>query len=237
MLQFAAKLIDEGAIGRPHFFRGVNDEGYLADPDTEFSWRCDASHSGLGVSADLLPHLIQISQMLMGPIATINGSVHTSIGSRNHGDVDRKIENDDICSATVGFQSGAYGELSSSRVSWGRTNRLAFEVQGEKGAIVFDQERMNELHLYTKDGKTDRLGFTQIHSSPKHPPYDAFVQSAGHQIGFNDLKTIEVRDLIRAISDDQETTCSFRTALRTERVFHALVESAKRDQSLNIKQS
>ena len=69
MLQFAAKLIEEGAIGRPHFFRGVNDEGYLADPDTEFSWRCDASHSGLGVSADLLPHLIQASQMLMGPIA------------------------------------------------------------------------------------------------------------------------------------------------------------------------
>ena len=99
---------------------------------------------------------------------------------------------------------------------------------------MFDQERMNELQLYTKDGKTDRLGFTQIHSGPMHPPYDAFVQSAGHQIGFNDLKTIEVRDLIRAISSGEETACSFRTAIKTERVFHALAESAKRDQSVNI---
>ena len=235
MIQLAVKLIKDGIIGRPHFIRGVNDEGYLASPDVEFSWRCDASHSGLGVSADLLPHLIQISEMLMGPIETLTGNFQTSIATRKDSEgIERSVENDDICSAITKFKNGARGELSSSRVSWGRTNRLAFEIQAENGAILFDQERMNELQLFTTDATAERLGFSKIQAGPTHPPYDAFVQSSGHQIGFNDLKTIEVRDLLHAIGNDFEAPCSFADALRTERVFHALAHSARVEQPVTI---
>ena len=236
MIALAQQIIDDGVIGRPHFFRGVNDEHYLADPGIAWSWRCQKEVAGLGVIADLGSHLIDLAQRLMGPIQSVLGNTSISHKARPvrvgsdvpaQSEAYRSVENEDIASFFATFENGAQGELSCSRVAWGRTNKLAFEIQGEKGAILFDQERMNELKLFVADTKGVTTGFTTIQAGPDHPPYNAFIHSAGHQIGFNDLKTIEARNFMQVINGDVTNSWSFGEAIKTERVMHAIVKSSE----------
>ena len=110
------------------------------------------------------------------------------------------MENEDTAGALVRFASGAQGTIATSRASWGRKNGLDWEVHGTAGAIRFTQERMNELRLFLAEGPEAERGFRTVLTGPAHPPYGAFVPSAGHQLGFLDLKAIEAAELLRAVA-------------------------------------
>jgi predicted dehydrogenase len=144
------------------------------------------------------------------------------------------VENEDIANAVVRFASGAQGSLSASRLAWGRKNCLAWEVYGTEGMITFCQERMNELRLYENRGPNAEQGFRTILSGPDHPPFDRFCPAAGHQLGFLDLKTIELSDLLRAIATDTPAHPSFDDALAYEVVIHAIAESGRSGQRISL---
>jgi hypothetical protein len=50
------------------------------------------------------------------------------------------------------------------------------------------------LHWYSVDDRPGRQGFRRIEAGPDHPPYGKFCVAPAHQLGFNDLKAIEVAD-------------------------------------------
>ena len=75
-----------------------------------------------------------------------------------------------------------------------------FEVYGTKGALAFSQERFNELHFFSTADRQGRQGFRRIEAGPDHPPYGLFCVAPGHQLGFNDLKAIEVAGFLDAIA-------------------------------------
>ncbi|MEC8573574.1 MAG: gfo/Idh/MocA family oxidoreductase, partial [Pseudomonadota bacterium] len=70
-------------------------------------------------------------------------------------------------------------------------------------------------------------GFRTILTGADHPPYAAFCPAPGHQLGFGDLKTIEVANFLRAVAAGQETYPNFTDALAIERVIHAIDTSAR----------
>ncbi len=233
----ARRIIEEGTIGRPARFVGQYDEDYMADPTIPYSWRCRIADAGTGTLGDLACHLVSVAQDLMGPVEAV--LAQTAIVHQERPDPDSpgsmgRVENEDVADALVRFQSGATGMFSSSRVAWGRKNRLAFEITGTAGTLVFDQERMNELWLYQGEtgggGRTGaRLeGFRRILTGPQHPPYGAFIPSAGHGLGFNDLKVAEAGHLLTALADGTDPSPGFEEALGVERVIHGIVEAAAR---------
>lgn len=236
MLELSSRLIKEGHIGRPYFFRGVNDEDYMADPNIPYSWRCEKEKAGPGVLGDLATHLINLAEFLMGDIIEVVGKTFIANSERTvPGTLEVKsVENEDIASSIVTFVNGARGEISSSRTAWGRKNRLSFEIHGDAGMITFDQERMNEIKLYKHEYGSRQNGFKTIMAGPDHLPYDAFVQSAGHQIGFNDLKTIEVRNLLLGLTGQTKLYPTFSDALKTERVIDALLRSAEQNRAVSV---
>jgi len=73
IIEFCRSLIEEGHIGRPYFFRGVNDEDYMADSGIPYSWRCERNQAGSGVLADLGTHLIHMAEFLLGDIVDVMG--------------------------------------------------------------------------------------------------------------------------------------------------------------------
>lgn len=228
-MEHAARLVGSGAIGEVAQFRGVMDEDYSADPDLPWSWRCRRAEAGLGVLADLMCHLVSVAQMLAGPLARVCGDLDTVHRNRPLPDSPgehRAVENEDVASALVRFASGASGTLASSRVAWGRKNRLAWEVHGTRGTLVFDQERLNELLLFQADGPAATRGFRTILTGPLHPPYARFCPAPGHGLGFNDLKVIEAAQLLRAIAGRGTAPTSFAEGLAIERVVHAIAASA-----------
>ena len=186
LFQHARALIRSGAIGRPLFFRGVCDEDYQADPDLPWTWRSAKAAAGLGVLGDMMCHLVSMADGLLGPIESVLADCRIHYATRRAADGGERlaVENEDVASALVTFESGVTGMLSSSRAAWGRKNHLAWELHGDAGMLVQDQERMNELQLYRNDGPKSDQGFKTILAGPAHEPYGNFCPAPGHGLGF-----------------------------------------------------
>lgn len=229
----ARKLIADGAIGRVVHFRGAVDEDYQADPELAWTWRATKADAGLGTLGDLGCHLISLAHALVGPVESLIADtriVHSTRPIPGEDGERRAVENEDIASAILSFESGVQGVISTSRSAWGRKSYIAFEVHGTEGMITFDQERMNELRLYQNRGPVAEQGFKTLLSGPAHAPYGVFVPAAGHQLGFNDLKVIEVHELLKAVQENRPASPSFEDALHFEEVIHAIAKSGETGQ-------
>ena len=141
---------------------------------------------------------------------------------------------DDIGQSVVTFANGAIGSIEANWVASGRKMDLSWEVTGTKGALVFSQERMNELWLFTDDTAKERSGFCKIEAGPEHPPYGAFCPAPGHQLGFNDLKVIEVAELLSAFASGGRCNPDFREAYEVQRVVSAMQASAGNGTTVKI---
>lgn len=61
---------------------------------------------------------------------------------------------------------------------------------------------MNELRIFESNDDQSRAGFHTILAGPEHSDYAKFCPAAGHGLGINDLKVIEVRNVIAGMSSD-----------------------------------
>ena len=79
---------------------------------------------------------------------------------------------DDAFEAAVEFENGAVGTLEASRFCPGRKNAFTWEINGSKGSIAFDLERLNELqvHLRRLDARRARSGLPQRARLRGRPP-------------------------------------------------------------------
>lgn len=227
----AQRLVAERAIGDIVHFRGWVDEDYQADPDQPWTWRARIADAGLGALGDMGCHLVSMAIGLVGPIESLIADMQTVHKTRSLADGSGRapVENEDIATALVRFTSGVQGSLSTSRIAWGRKNRLTWELHGTKGMICFDQERMNELRLYKNAGPAAQQGFKTILTGPEHEPYGAFCPAPGHQLGVNDLKVIELGAFLRHIGGGAPAHPDFSDALEIEKVIHSIAESAQTD--------
>ena len=203
LIGLARDLIAAGEIGTVTGFSGRYFEDYMADPAVPHSWRCERRYAGAGALADLGSHLIDMAEVLLGPIESVQARLETIHRERRvpaTGDM-LPVENEDIALALVKFASGVGGSFEISRVATGFKCGLTFTVFGTQGSVSFDQERMNELRLYTAADAAGRRGFRTILAGPEHSDYRFFCPAPGHGLGINDLKVIEARNLIRAIAD------------------------------------
>lgn len=229
MLLAARDIVAGGEIGDIVSFRGIHAEDYMADPGAPWTWRLDPS-GGQGVIADLGSHILSVARFLCGDIAELCGQAVTvhkrrpvAVGSTET----RPVEVDDQARALLRFSSGATGSIEASWVAAGRKMTLAFEITGTRGSLAFDQERMNELLLFTSGQARGREGFRTILSGPAHAPYGAFCPAPGHHLGFNDMKTIEVHDVLLAVAGKKRFMPDFREAARIQATVDAIMQSAR----------
>jgi len=226
MIRLARELIQAREIGEVVAFRGRHAENYMADPDVPHSFRTDPQ--GGGALADIGSHIISMARYLLGPITQATGQSRTIHKTRpiTHGSAVRSpVVVDDVAYALVEFASGAVGTIEANWAASGRTMDLSWEITGTKGAIAFSQERMNELRLCKGVGGGRVSGFTKIESGPNHPPYDHFCPAPGHHLGFNDLKVIEVAQLIKAIGGGANPGPNFQEALEVQKVVSKIAAS------------
>jgi predicted dehydrogenase len=100
--------------------------------------------------------------------------------------------------------------------------------------IYFDQERLNEIKLYTRSDDPRQQGFKTILSGPYHPPYDAFLPNAGHSLGYIDVKVCELHKLLQAIESGQPTHPNFEDGIKIERIMDTIDRSALSGQWLDV---
>jgi predicted dehydrogenase len=134
---------------------------------------------------------------------------------------------DDVARILVNFGRGCGGTIEANWIQTGRKMQLGFELTGEKGSLVFTQERLNELLYYKAGGNGQQAGFTRIEAGPQHEPYGGFCVAGGHQLGFNDLKTIEMAEFLGAIGKGEKSGPDFREAYEIQKVVDAAIASSK----------
>ena len=225
------RLIEDGVIGRVAGFFCRYDVDNEADEQRPWSWRMSRDMSGTGANGDVLSHVISVAHYLTGSaISSVVGDiaiVHSERDVPNQPNTRTVVANDDMVAALVRFENGVHGHIGASRVTWGKKCGLTWEIQGTKGTICYDQERLNEIRLFTKSENLATDGFKTILTGPYHPPYESFLPNGGHSLGYMDVKICELHELLSSIQTDGDVWPDFSAGLKIEKVMDAVDRSTQ----------
>lgn len=222
----AKRWIGEGRLGTLRHYRGTYLQDWIVDPEFPRVWRLEKAKAGSGALGDIASHSIDLARYLVGEITEVSGMLETFIDERPmpEGGGRGKVDVDDAALALLRFADGGIGSVEGSRFALGRKNFNRFEINGSKGTIVFDLERMNELEIYLDEGPDS--GFrTVLATDPTHPYVDAWWPP-GHIIGYEHTFVHTVRDLLQAIHTETLPSPSFEDGLRNQRVLAAIEQSS-----------
>lgn len=198
----------------------------MADPQAPFYWKSEAA-SGYGALDDFAVHPLSLITTLLGPVEAVIADMAKPYADRPLKEGGRRaVESYDIASVLLRLGGGVSGVLMANRSAWGRKGRIALQIFGSRGSILFDQERFNEFQLYVAEGSATEQGFRTVFTAPQHKPYDRFIPAPGHGLGFNDLKIIECRELLSAISGTPAHIVTFEAGYEIEKAVHAMARSA-----------
>ena len=234
----ARKIIEKGTIGRISGFFCRYDVDNEADGSKPWSWRMSKELSGTGSNGDILSHVISVGHYLINSrISNVVGDIsiiHKQRKDPKENEKSKIVDNDDMVSALVHFENGVHGHIGASRVSWGKKCGLTWEIHGTEGTISYNQERLNEIKLFTRQSDSSTDGFRTILSGPEHPFYSSFLPNGGHGLGFMDVKICELQGLLNAIENNKPTWPNFNDGLAIEKVMERIDESAITKQWLSI---
>lgn len=226
MLHLARQIIAGGELGAIRGYRGLHAEDYMADAAEALSFRHDPA--GGGALADIGSHALATAEFLLGPVEAVMGDCVTVVAERPDGmGGTGRVEVDDVGRAFLRFAGGAQGSVEGNWIATGRKMQHDFEVYGETGALVYTQERLNELHFYSTRDAAGRRGFRKIEAAREHPPYGCFCPAPGHQLGFNELKAIEIHGFLRAIAGLAPEPFGFAAGLRIQTLVDAIRQSSR----------
>ena len=251
-VEHAKQLIASGALGRITNIRGTFFADYSAEPNGALSWRFIRKFAGSGVLGDLMGHLADLVQYLVGPISEVSGITKTIIterpvlqmGSGTHFDVieggeKKPVENEDYGGALIRFAdnaiaAGAVGTIEASRVAVGPRASYNFEIYGTEGSVKWDFERMNELEVAI-GRKGEHVGYQRIMASPSFGDFGSFQPGAGTSMGYDDLKIVEARKFLEAYFGGPAKNSNIHDAVSAARVVSAIEESAESKKWISVK--
>lgn len=241
-LVLAKKFLDEGALGEVLNIRCTYLQSWSADPDSPLSWRFQKEIAGAGTLGDIASHVIDIAQYLGGDIEEVVSMMKTYITERpvQEGGVDllgtvklnadaprKAVDVDDEDSFLMKFKSGAVGSIEATRNAWGRNNFITMELHGTLGTVCFNYERLNELQVCFAKDPDDRRGFKTIYTGPAHFYGEATWNIPGMNIGYGELKAIEMYDFITAVVKQEQPSTRFEVGYGIEKVCAAVAKSAQ----------
>lgn len=234
-IRLARELIGRGELGEIRHFRAGYLQDWISEPDFPMVWRLDRSQAGSGALGDLGTHIVDLAHYLVGDIAAVMGITRTFIGDRPGGTVDV----DDAFEAAVQFDSGAVGTLEASRFAHGRKNALTLEVNGSKGSLAFDLERLNELEVSLPCGsRSDLGGFRRVLVTEGEHPFMESWWPPGHVLGWEHTFVHELNHLLTAIARDEDVEphgATFRDGYRATEVCDAIALSAVEGRRADIR--
>ena len=238
-VQLAKKLIDEGAIGEIRHWRAVYLQDWINNPEFPLVWRLRKEVAGSGALGDIAAHITDLGLYLVGPISEVVGTLSTFIKRRpiatesgggaglvaESGKEMGEVTVDDSTTFLARFGSGATGTFEATRLAPGRRNYNSFEVNGAKGTIVFNLERMNELQVFFEDDPAGLQGFRTINVTEGVHPYTANWWPAGHIIGYEHTFVHAVKDLLDGIGKGTNPGPSFAEGFAVQAVLDAVERS------------
>lgn len=237
-VQLAKKLVDEGRLGEIYHFRAWFLQDWIVDPNFPLVWRLQKEIAGSGSHGDLGAHLIDLAHFLIGDMQEVIGMSETfvkerplptsmtGLSAKGSADAPRgPVTVDDATLFMARFACGALGSFEATRFAPGHRCTNSFEINGSKGSVKFDFERMNELQVYFTSDDEDVQGFRRVLATdPSHAYMDAWWP-AGHTIGYEHTFIHEVVELMRALEEDRQPIPNFVDGVKCQQVLEAVEQS------------
>ena len=233
-IALARQLVAAGRLGSIRHVRASYLQDWLADPAFPLSWRLQREHAGSGALGDLGSHLVDLAQHLTGQLITGVSATSTTFITQRPLATGRPgstgaVTVDDAVTFTARLGAGTLASFEATRFAAGRKNALRIELNGERGSLSFDLERLNELSYYDRGEDTATAGFRRILVTEPGHPYLSAWWPPGHVLGWEHTFVHQVRDLVTAIAAGGDPAPSFADGLQVQRVLAAVADSAAKD--------
>ena len=254
---FAHRLVRDGRLGRIFHVRA----SYLQDwggPDTPLLWRFQGDLAGSGAHGDLNAHIIDMARFITGDEVTeVVGSIEETFvkeraviassggeisgkgaKSSSSGRKSGKSTVDDAVLFLARFKQGAIASFEASRLATGNQNRTNIEINGEKGSIKFDFERMNELEWWDHTLEPKLRGWSRIMCTDAAHPYAGHYWPAAHLIGYEQGFISQAADICAVIAGGSPVVAlpDFEDAFKTQCVLEAAIRSARERRPVPIRE-
>src|SRR6478672_385277 len=225
-VSLARDLISAGRIGEVYHYRGTYLQDWLVDPNFPATWRLDKTKAGSGALGDIFSHSVDLARYLVDEITEVSGLLKTFVTERPRPDGEglAQVTVDDAALSLVKFKNEAIGTIEATRYASGRKNYNRFEINGNRGTIAFNLERMNELELFVNEGPES--GFRTIQATGRTHPYMKGWWPPGHIIGYEHTFTHTVLDLLKAVAEQRLPVPNFEDGVKNQRVLDAVERSA-----------
>ncbi|WP_086771459.1 Gfo/Idh/MocA family protein [Streptomyces bobili] len=239
----ARRMVAEGRLGRLRHVRVTYLQDWLNDPEFPLTWRLRKERAGSGSLGDLGAHIVDLAQHLVGErLAGVSALTETFVrqrplpggpssglaaGAGRAGTATVTV--DDAAVFTGRFVSGALASFEATRYATGRKNALRLELNGERGSLAFDLERLNELWFHDATEPAVHAGFRRILVTEPDHPYLEGWWPPGHGLGYEHTFVHQARDLVHAIAEGRVPQPSFAEGLQVQRVLAAVEESAEKN--------
>ncbi|MSR69920.1 MAG: Gfo/Idh/MocA family oxidoreductase [Phycisphaerales bacterium] len=244
----AQQLVAQGRIGRIFHVRAayLQDWGGAATP---LVWRFQAAHAGSGAHGDLNAHIIDLARFITGQeITEVVGSIEETFIKERTLIVDATAAKagrtkamgastvDDCVLFLARMSGGAVASFEATRLATGNKNRNCIEINGERGSIRFNFERMNELEFWDESIASGQRGWTNILCTEAAHPYMTNYWPAGHLIGYEHGFVSQAADITRMLggATSEVAIPDFEDAWQTQRVLEAAIRSARRRKPIAI---
>lgn len=240
-VSLARQMIDEGKIGTPYHFRAVYLQDWIMDPDFPLVWRLCKDKAGSGAHGDLNAHIIDLARYLCGDFDSVCGLMKTFIEKRpllgQEPDKPKEMGEVTVDDATIflaKFANGAIGTFEASRFAGGHRNGNVFEINGSKGSIRFNLERVNELEYFDLTEDQRYQGWkTILVTEPVHPYVGGWWPS-GHVIGWQHTFVHQVYELMNGIAEGKNPAPNFYDGLKCQCVLEAVEKSSSGEQWVKV---
>jgi len=228
----ARQLVASGKLGRIYHYRGTYLQDWIVDPELPLLWRFQKEKAGSGALGDILSHSLDLGRYVLGAEVTeVAGALETYIKHRPLLEDPKKkgrVTVDDAALCLVRFANGALGSIEGTRLAPGRKNYNRFEVNGSKGSLAFNLERLNELEYFSSEDEGSVQGFHQIMvTDAAHHQYIKGWWPPGHLIGYEHTFVHTVYDFLEAVASGKRVRPDFEDGLRNQAVMEAIERAAQ----------
>jgi predicted dehydrogenase len=224
-LDLARQLVQAGELGEILHFRARFLLSFAVDARVPKSWRFDRAVAGAGALGDLGSHHIDLARFLVAEVERCAALTKTYVPTRQGG----QVTNDDAFVAIAELANGATATFEGSRVAGNHALTSRLEVDGTRGSLAFDFERLNELSV----SERGRRGFRTMLVTGSEHPYSDFWFPVGiqgqHPLSWADCFAHQAHTMLTAIASGTqlpEHAPTFRDGYRVAEVVDTIDRAA-----------
>jgi predicted dehydrogenase len=207
--QAALQMVQDGKIGKPVYARAQLSCWY---PPLPGAWRQNPKLGGGGSLVDLAGHCLDLLEMFLGPVSSVNGATGRRVN---------KYKSEDTAVVLARFRNGALATVDACFCIPDNSSKNRLELYGSSGSILaqgtLGQGAAGEMTAFLEaagkgyDAKQARSAAEGLPITP--PPVN--------------LYRAEIEAFSQALLDKRDTSASAQAGLRSQMLLAACYNSAR----------